>query len=154
MMETKSLSAYDKKFYVCPDHYFPRFQLALKEPEPEVSIISESDDLEWNYDDPYFRPQNWLEKIIEEYVNKTFLELGLGKDGIMTRKMFLDYIVPVMLKNNVFDGTWSQLDFNNIWASYAHFPIQNHFLNDAAHGCDHRGCIEMVKRIIKYRRYW
>lgn len=153
MMETKSLSAYDKKFYACPDHYFARFQLARR-PEPEVSIVSESDDLEWEHDDPYFRPQNWLERIIHDYVDRTFLELGLGQDGIMTRKMFLDYIVPIMLKNNLFDGAWSQVDFNDIWDSYAHHPVENHFLGDRAYGCDHRGCVEMVKRIIKHRRYW
>lgn len=154
MMETKSLSAYEKKFYVCPDHYFPRFQLAPQQLGPEVPIVAESDDLEWEYDDPYFRTQNWIERIIEDYVNKTFQELHLGKDGIMTRKMFLDYIVPVMLKNNLFDGTWSQVDFNNIWDSYAHHRVENYFLGDLAYGCDHRGCIQMVKRIVKYRRYW
>ena len=153
MMETKSLSAYDKKFYVCPNHYFPRFQLAPRGPEPDV-LISESDELEWEHDDPYRRPQNWLERIIHDYVAKTFDEQGLGEDGIMTRKMFLDYIVPVMLRNNVFDGAWSQRDFNDIWDSYAHHPVQNHFLDDQAYGCGRRGCVEMVKRIIKYRRYW
>ena len=152
MMETKKLTAYEKKFFISPDHYFPRFQLKLPE-TPDDSALSDLSDQYWE-EQPYIREENWLHKIIKDYVNRTFDELGLAQtDSLMTRKTFLDYIVPLMLKNNVFDGTWSQVEFDNEWKTYARHRVQNENVNEGTLGVNRADCVNMVKRMIEYKHY-